>query len=416
VKYGIHTLDDFEVHGRVVLCRVDINSPIDLETGGLRDTTRLRGCAPTVRELADEGARVVLLAHQGGDLEYHNYASTEPHAAVMAELLGRPVAFIDDVCGPAAREAITRVGDGEVLLLDNVRFVAEELTLFENKLKLTPEQQAKTLLVRKLAPLGDLFVCDAFAAVHRSQPSLVGFEQVLPSAMGRLFEKEYASLSHLCSEPDRPCVFVLGGTKVDDAFLMMDAVLRDGVADTVLTGGLVGQVMLLARGADIGAASTALIKAKNLWQWVETSVEILAQYGEKVVLPTDVAFVSDGRRGEVAVSDLPTTATLVDLGHVTVAAYCKVIAAAGTVFANGPLGVFEHPETEYGTKAVWEAMAASAGYSALGGGDSIAAMNRFGLGEQFSYVCTAGGGMVRFLSGEELPVIRALQESVARFG
>jgi len=416
VKYGIHTLEDFEWRGRVVLCRLDINAPLDPETGGLRDVTRLKGCAPTVKELAEAGARLVLLAHQGGDLEYHNYATTEAHAPVMSALIGRHVAFIDDVCGPAARDAVGRLDDGDILLLDNVRFCAEELTLFENRLRLSPEDQAKTLLVRKLAPLADLYVCDAFAAVHRSQPSLVGFEELLPSAMGRLFEKEYAALSHLRQEPERPCVFVLGGTKVDDAFLMMEAVLRDGVADAVLTGGLVGQIMLLAAGVDLGEPSTELIRAKGLWPWVETSKGILERFGEKVVLPLDVAVVAGGERHEVLVADLPVDDVIVDLGHATVAAYAERIAAAGTTFANGPAGVFEKPQTEYGTKSLWEAMAGSAAYAALGGGDSIAALNKYGLAERFSYVCTAGGGMVRFMSGEELPVVKALKGSAARFG
>ena len=416
MKYGINTLDDLDVRGKVVLCRVDINSPIDPATGELRDTTRLRGCGPTVRQLAEAGARLVLLAHQGGDLEYHNYASTEPHAAVLSELVGRPVAFIDDVCGPAAREAVAGLGEGEVLLLDNVRFYAEELTLFETKLELSPADQARTLLVRKLAPLADLYVCDAFAAVHRSQPTLVGFQELLPSAMGRLFEREYSSLSHLRGDPDRPCVFVLGGTKVDDAFLMMNAVLRDGVADTVLTGGFVGQIMLLAAGVDIGVPSTEFIKAKDLWKWVSVSSEILGKYGDAVVLPLDVAYLKAGRRVEVATADLPVGETILDVGHATVAAYREAVATAGTVFANGPLGVFEQPETEYGTRRIWEAMAAATAYSALGGGDSIAAMNKYGLAERFSYVCTAGGGMVRFLSGEELPVVTALKAAAVRFG
>ena len=416
MKYGVHTLEDFAWRGRVVLCRVDINAPLDPETGGLRDVTRLKGCAPTVKELADKGAKVVLLAHQGGDLEYHNYASTEAHAPLMSALIGRPVAFIDDVCGPAARAAIGRLADGDVLLLDNVRFCAEELTLFETKLNLSPEEQAKTLLVRKLAPLADLYVCDAFAAVHRSQPSLVGFEQLLPSAMGRLFEKEYEALSHLRQAPDRPCVFILGGTKVDDAFLMMEAVLRDGVADAVLTCGLVGQIMLVAAGVDLGDPSTEFIRAKDLWPWVETSQGILERFGEKVVLPLDVAVVRDGERREVAVADLPADDVIVDLGHATVAAYAERIAAAGTTFVNGPAGVFEQPETEYGTKSLWEAMAGSAAFSALGGGDSIAALNKYGLAERFSYVCTAGGGMVRFMSGEELPVVKPLKDSAARCG
>jgi len=416
VKYGIHTLEDFAWRGQVVLCRVDINAPLDAETGGLRDTTRLKGCAPTIGELAGKGARVVLLAHQGGDLEYHNYASTEPHAVVLAELVGRPVAFIDDVCGPAARDAVGRLADGDVLLLDNVRFCAEELTLFEAKLKLSPEEQAKTLVVRKLAPLADLYVCDAFAAAHRSQPTLVGFEQLLPSAMGRLFEREYENLARLREEPARPCVFLLGGTKIQEAFPMMAAALAGGGVDAVLTAGLVANVMLAAKGVDIGAPSLEFIRASRLEGFIAESKTLLALHGEKLVLPADIAYVRDGARIEVAAAELPANEAILDLGHAAVAEYAARIAAAGTVFANGPAGVFERPETEYGTRALWEAMAHSAAFSALGGGDSIAAMNRFGLADQFDYVCTAGGAMVQFLSGKPMPVIEALKGAARRFG
>jgi phosphoglycerate kinase len=416
VKYGIHTLEDFEWRDKAVLCRVDINAPLDPETGGLRDVTRLEGCAPTVRELAEAGARVVLLAHQGGDLEYHNYASTEPHATAMSELVGRRVAFVDDVCGPAAREAIGRLSGGDVLLLDNVRFCAEELTLFETKLNLSPEAQAKTLVVRKLAPLADLYVCDAFAAAHRSQPTLVGFEQLLPSAMGRLFEKEYASLVRLREDPARPCVFVLGGAKIQEAFPMMAAALAGGAVDAVLTAGLVANVMLAAKGVDIGAPSMEFIKASQLEPFIEASRELLAEHGDKIVLPADLAYVEDGERRETPVVNLPVDEALVDIGHQAVDDFRARIAAAGTVFANGPAGVLEQPETAYGTKALWSAMADSAAFSALGGGDSVAAMNRFGLADRFDYVCTAGGAMVQFLSGRPMPVIEALKGAAARFG
>ena len=190
MRFGIRTLDELDVKGKTVLCRVDINQPVDREKDALKSINRIRACVPTVRELADKGAKLVLMAHQGSDIEYKNFYTTRPHARVLSELLGREVKWIDDVCGPAAREAIRALKEGEILLLDNVRFVAEEQTLFEMKLRLTHEQQAKTLLVEKLAPLADLYVCDAFAAAHRDQPSLCGFEQVLPSAMGRLFEQE----------------------------------------------------------------------------------------------------------------------------------------------------------------------------------------------------------------------------------
>jgi phosphoglycerate kinase len=416
VKYGIHTLDDFDWRGKIVLCRVDINAPLDPETGALRDVTRLEGCAPTVKELAEAGARVVLLAHQGGDLEYHNYATTAAHAPVMAELTGHPVTFLDDVCGPAARDAIGRLSGGDVLLLDNVRFCGEELTLFETKLNLPPEAQARTLVVRKLAPLADLYVCDAFAAAHRSQPSLVGFEELLPSAMGRLFEREYASLSRLREEPARPCVFVLGGTKIQEAFPMMAAALADGVVDNVLTAGLVANVVLAAGGVDIGAPSMDFIKASGLEGFIAESRALLAAHGEKIVLPLDVAVVADGDRLEMPLAELPASAAILDLGHATVDDYRLRIAAAGTVFANGPAGVYEQPRSEYGTRAIWEAMAGSPAFTALGGGDTVAAMNRFGLAGRFDYVCTAGGAMVQFLSGKPMPVIEALKGAAARFG
>src|SRR5699024_357587 len=229
MRFGIKTLDEYELKGKTVLCRVDINQPVDREHNTLKSINRIQACVPTIKELVDKGAKVVLMAHQGSDIEYKNFYTTEPHAKVLTELLGQQVKFIDDVCGPAARKAIADLQDGEVLLLDNVRFVSEEQTLFEMKLKLSHEEQAQTLLVRKLAPLGNLYVCDAFAAAHRDQPSLCGFEQVMPSAMGRLFEAEYCAVSSVMETPEHPCVFILGGSKISDAFMMMETVLSRGV-------------------------------------------------------------------------------------------------------------------------------------------------------------------------------------------
>jgi phosphoglycerate kinase len=213
MRFGINTLDAFDVKGKTVLCRVDINQPVDREKGTLKSTARIEACVPTIRELSDRGARLALLAHQGSDIEYNNFYTTQPHAVVLSKLLGKEVRFIEDVCGPTAREAIKALKDGEIILLDNVRFCAEEQTLFEMKLQLSHAQQAKTQVVSKLAPLADLYVCDAFAAAHRDQPSLCGFEQVLPSMMGRLFEQEYVVISELMEQPQHPCVFVLGGPR-----------------------------------------------------------------------------------------------------------------------------------------------------------------------------------------------------------
>lgn len=409
MRFGIKTLDDARVEGKTVLCRVDINQPVDQECGTLRSVNRIEACVPTIRELSDKGARVVLLAHQGSDIEYKNYYTTRPHAAVLTRLLDREVKWIDDVCGPAARAAIQELKNGEILLLDNVRFVAEEQTLFEMKLRLTHEQQAKTLLVEKLAPLADLYVCDAFAAAHRDQPSLCGFEQVLPSYMGRLFEKEFCTVSQVMEEPVRPCVFVLGGAKISDAFLMMKTVLEWGVADRILTGGLVGNIFLTALGKEIGRGSVDFIMKSNYGEYIEKAKELYARYGEKITLPADLAWVTDGQRHEAVLGSVPADVAAVDVGGETAEIYREAILGAKTVFVNGPMGVFEQAPSEAGTKAVWQALADTEGHTFLGGGDSITATEKYGLTDKMGYICTGGGALIRFLTGEELPVVKALR-------
>ena len=409
MRFGIKTLDEVRVEGRTVLCRVDINQPVDREKGTLKSINRIEACVPTIKELSDKGAKVVLLAHQGSDIEYKNYYTTKPHAAVLTRLLGREVKWIDDVCGPAAREAVQGLKDGEILLLDNVRFVAEEQTLFEMKLRLTHEQQANTLLVEKLAPLADLYVCDAFAAAHRDQPSLCGFEQVLPSCMGRLFEKKFCTVSQVMEEPVRPCVFVLGGAKISDAFLMMKTVLERGVADRILTGGLVGNIFLTALGKEIGQGSVDFIMKSNYGEYIEKARELYAQYGDKITLPADLAWVADGERHEASLGSIPADIAAVDVGGETARVYREAILNAKTVFVNGPMGVFEQEPSEAGTRAVWQALADTEGHTVLGGGDSITATEKYGLTDQMGYICTGGGALIRFLTGEELPVVKALR-------
>ncbi len=409
MRFGIRTLDEVQVKGKTVLCRVDVNQPVDREKGTLKSINRIKACVPTVRELSDKGAKVVLMAHQGSDIEYKNFYTTKPHAAVLSELLGREVKWVEDVCGPTARAAIKALKEGEILLLDNVRFCSEEQTLFEQKLRLTHEQQAKTQVVEKLAPLADLYVGDAFAAAHRDQPTLCGFEQVLPSCMGRLFEKEYCTVSQVMEAPDRPCVFVLGGAKISDAFLMMNTVLSRGVADTILTGGLVGNIFLTALGKEIGKGSVDFILKSNYGEYIDKAKELYAQYGDKIVLPSDLSWVEDGQRREAALGAVPVEIGAIDIGHGTAKAYRDYILGAKTVFVNGPMGVFEQEPSEYGTKEVWRALADTEGFTVLGGGDSITATEKYGLTDKMGYICTGGGALIRFLTGEELPVVKALR-------
>ena len=411
MRFGIHTLDEFDVKGKVVLCRLDMNQPVDRANDSLKSIARITACVPTIQELSGKGAKLVLMAHQGSDIEYKNFYNTRPHARVLTELLGKEVKWVEDVCGPTARAAIQELKEGEILLLDNVRFCSEEQTLFELKLQLPHEQQAKTQVVEKLAPLADLYVCDAFAAAHRDQPTLCGFEQVLPSAMGRLFEKEYCVISELMESPAHPCTFVLGGSKIADAFMMMETVLGSGIADHVLTGGLVGQILLSGQGQEIGKDSLAFIEKSGYGEFIEKSKAIYAKYADKIVLPKDIAQVVDGVRQEAKIGAVPESFNGVDIGSETAELYREIIMESKTVFANGPVGVFEKEESEHGTKVLFEAMAETEGYTVVGGGDSVTAANKYKVTDKLGYICTGGGALIRFLTGEELPVVKALRHA-----
>ena len=415
MRFGINTIDEFELKGKTVLCRADLNQPVDRETDTLKSTQRIEAFAPTLKELSDAGAKVVVMAHQGSDIESQNFYCTRPHAKVLSSLIGKEVTWIEDVCGPTAREAIAGMKDGEVILLDNVRFCSEEQTLFELKLKLTHEEQAKTQVVSKLAPLGDLYVCDAFAAAHRDQPTLCGFEQVLPSAMGRLFEKEYCVISELMEQPEKPCVFVLGGSKISDAFIMMETVLKSGSADKVLTGGLAGNILLHATGKKIGQKSIDFIYQKNYEEYIPKAAALYEKYREKIVLPADLGGAENGSRVEYTPEQVPDDFTAIDIGRKTIRIYCEEIAKAKTVFVNGPMGVFEDSLSEDGTKSVFEALGKAEGYTVVGGGDSVTAAKKYKVTDQLGYVCTGGGALIRFLTGEELPVVKALRHAAKAF-
>ena len=227
--------------------------------------------------------------------------------------------------------------------------------------------------------------------------------------MGRLFEKEYCTVSSVMESPARPCVFALGGAKISDAFLMMQTVLERGVADTILTGGLVANIFLIALGHDIGKGSYDYIVKSNYAEFFDRAKALYERFGEKILLPKDLAWVENGERKEAALGAIPEAVGAVDVGHETAAAYRECILSAKTVFVNGPMGVFEQTPSEYGTKSLWQALADTDGFTVLGGGDSITATEKYKLTDRIGYICTGGGALIRFLSGEELPVVKALR-------
>lgn len=412
----INSLEDFDFSGRTVLFRPDINSPLDRETKAIANTNRLAKAAPTLVELLERGAKVALIAHQGDTLDYQNLVPLEEHARILSELTGRHIAYIDDVCGPAAIQAVKALKEGEAVILGNLRYLSEEVTAFEKEVKLEPREMLGTWLVRSLAPVVDIYVNDAFAAAHRSCPSMVAFQEILPTAGGRQLVAEYTALSKVAAHPAHPCLFLLGGGKISDAFGMMRNVLEAGTADKILTTGITGLVMLLADGVGLGPATEKFLADRDLTVFIDEARQLLSSWKDKFLYPVDLAYEEDGKRWEVDISSSPLpaelrTKTFPDVGRRTIEKYREEIARGATIFVNGPAGVYEDERWAQGTREIWQAVASSPAYTVVGGGDTINAASRFTNLEDYSYVCTGGGAMVRFLAGKKLPLITAMEKA-----
>lgn len=409
-EIGIKSIIGVDVKGKTVIFRPDINSP--QKEGKIVNDNRLNATVPTLRYLVEGGAKVAIIAHQGDTLDYQNLMSMAPHAERLSELSGIKVDYIDDVCGDSALERVKNLKEGEVILLGNLRYLTEEVSTFEKDVKLKAEDMQSTYLIRRLAPLGDIYVNDAFSAAHRNAPSMVAFEKLMPSYAGPLFFKEYEALNKVMTSATKPLVFVLGGAKISDAFGMMGKVLKDGVADKIIACGVTGVVMRLAEGYKVGAKYEQWLKDKDLLAFVEPAKELLASYGDRFILPVDFAYEEGGVRKEISLEELPKDdAMFLDVGAKSVEIFEEALMSAGTIFVNGPAGVYENELFSYGTDKIWNAIAKSPAYSVIGGGDTVTAASKFIDLKDVGYVCTAGGAMVRFLSGKRLPLIEAMLNS-----
>lgn len=398
-----NTLDDYEVEDKTVIVRIDINSPLEPETGEIMDDNRILKVSETLNELSDRGAKVVILAHQGRPGS-DDFTTLEKHADRMSEVLELEIDYIDDTFGPSARDAIKGLESGELLLLENARFYSEEV------LNRPAEVQAKTHLVRKLSPLADLFVNDAFAAAHRSQPTLVGFGVKLPAAAGRLMEKEFNGLGK-ARDPPQPCVYVLGGAKAEDALNLIDHVLGNDIAEQVLIGGLLGQVFLAADGEDLGEANMDVIVEKGFEDGIEEAKKLLSKYEDRIKLPSDLRIEkSEGEAEVISRDELPTEHPIYDIGDKTVEEYSEIIRDAATVVANGPVGVFEKDLFAKGTNGLLEAISETDAFTTIGGGHMVASARELGVTDKIDHVSTGGGSCLSFLSGEELPVAEILKK------
>ncbi|HHY00080.1 MAG TPA: phosphoglycerate kinase [Methanothermobacter sp.] len=400
-----YTIDDLELDGKTVLVRVDINSPVDPLTGLLLDDTRIRLHSETISELAEKGAKTVLIAHQSRPGK-NDFTTLRQHAETLSNILERPVGYVDDIFGSNARETISTLEGGEILLLENVRFYSEEI------LQRKPLEQAETHMVRLLSPLADYFINDAFAAAHRSQPSMVGFAMKLPSAAGRVMERELKALYNAVRNVERPCVYVLGGVKVDDSIMVMENALEAGSVDYILTTGLVANIFLWGGGVNIRKENRKFIEDRGYCEYVKKAQNLCKKFKDKILTPSDLAVCKDDKRLEYQSGKLPNL-PIFDLGTETITEYARIIRNARTIFANGPAGVFEKEGFNQGTEDILNAISSSPGFSIIGGGHLAAAANQMGL-TGISHISSGGGASINLIAGVRLPAVEVLREAALK--
>jgi phosphoglycerate kinase len=405
----MRTIDDLDVQGKRVLVRSDLNVPLDkADSGKITDDGRIRASLPVIRKLAERGARVIVMAHlgrpKGADFAERAAGgpSLRPVAVRLGELLGRPVAFATDpdgLTGPSATSLVAGLGDGEVALLENVRFDPAETS---------KDDSERMKLAAQLAALADLYVGDGFGVVHRKQASVYDVPKLLPHAAGDLVNAEVEVLRTLTESPARPYAVVLGGSKVSDKLGVIENLLS--LADRLLIGGGMVFTFLKAQGLETGSS---LLEA----DYVESAKKILqeaAARGVEIVLPVDIvaasSFSADADHITVPASRIPADRMGLDIGPESAKLFATKLADARTVFWNGPMGVFEFPAFAAGTRAVAEAITKVEGLTVVGGGDSAAAVRSFGLpDDEFGHISTGGGASLEYMEGKTLPGLVALE-------
>lgn len=402
-----NSLDDFEVENKTVLLRVDFNMPLDKDTLEILDTTRIERELPTIKELVEKHAKIVILAHQGRQGSW-DFTSLEKHAKALEGLLGKEVKYVDDVYGEEAKNAIKNLQNGEVLLLGNVRNFSGETE------KKSAEEHSQSELVQSLYPLADLFVNDAFAAAHRPQCSLIGFTAVLPSCAGRLMEKELSTLGGLVSNPKKPSVFMFGGAKYSDVVVTIEQLLKNKTADKIVLTGLPANAFLKAHGIDLGESNETMLSKEGSPEQFDEIKKLLADFKDHIHLPMDFAVEENTNRCEIDVSELPTQYDIYDIGEKTIEEFKNVLSNAETVFLSGPCGVFEKPNFMRGTREIFTFVANSNVFSVVGGGHTVAAVEQLGLDDKISHISTGGGSLEKFMMGEKLPVVEALKKAKNR--
>ena len=405
------TLDDVRLGGKVVLYRVDVNSPLEPSTGAFLDDSRLRAILPTLRYL--QNSKVVIIGHQSRPGK-NDFTDMSQHADRISRLIGKKVKFIPDICGDKAIIAIQNLKIGEMLFLDNIRMHDDENSMK----KASPETTASSEIILKLAPLIDVYVTDAFAAAHRNSPSLTGFSEVVPCIAGRLMAKEIDNLQIAVNDPPRPYIAILGGTKCDDSLRVAKNLIDKEIIDTIPVVGVVGNMMLWASGIDIGEGNKSFIRNTLGDAFEETwdmAVYLYENHSEYFLLPTDVAVEVNGNRVAMGVEDLPTKNPIYDIGIGTLMQIRPLMINAGCILWNGPASYFELPGFAFGTIEILNMCTESSAVTIVGGGHTSALVSNRGVVDHVTHNSTGGGACLTMLSGGFMPVIDSLTRSYDKF-
>ncbi len=407
----IFSLDDFDLTGKTILLRVDINSPLDPESGRILDDYRIRSHLETIKELSD--TKLIIVAHQsrpGND----DFTTMEPHAERISKLLRKRVEYVDGLFDKNVLNKIRNMWEGQILILENARFYSEETYLKGVK---DQEKQKNTHIVQKLAPEIDFHVHDAFAAAHRAQPTLVGFSDMVPCLAGRVMEEELENLGKVYTKDEGPKVAFLGGIKAEDSIIISKHMLEEGDIDKILTGGVVANIFLMAAGHELGSGNREFLKDEfgEYEKLVQEAKDVLERWPKKIELPIDVVLNQDGERNGKPLDELPSEYPIFDVGLDTIMEYKKIIEESALVVVNGPAGAFELEEFSIGTKELFRSVAQSDAYSIIGGGHSTAVLENLGLSENIDHISTGGGSCINFLAGRDLAGVEALKRSFESF-
>ena len=408
---GVLTLDMARLTGKVVLVRVDINSPLHPETKVFLDDSRLRAILPTLKRLAD--SKIVLLAHQSrpGLEDFTNMSS---HADLLGRLLGRHIHFVPDVCGDVALDEIRSMNQGDMILLDNVRGWPEENDLKKADLDVLHDSE----IVQRLSSVADAYVTDAFAAAHRNSPTLSGFARALPCFAGKLMSTEIHALSKAIKNPPKPYVAILGGAKCDDSLRIALNLLDQGVADTVVPVGVVGNLMLWASGHRLGQGNEDFIRntlGDDFDSTFQDATRCIEQYNDHLLLPVDLAVEVDNRRIAISLDELPVQNPIYDIGISTLQSLHSVIRNAGCILWNGPASYFEKEQFAFGTIEILNMICESKAFTIIGGGHTSALVSQRKMGHMVDHNSTGGGACLTMLAGDHMPVISSLELSASLF-